>query len=199
MLTYSRSLGRLIEALQALPGIGVKSAERVAMFILANPPELARDLAGAITQAREGVRACQVCFNYSDKEICPICEDPSRDRSTLCVVENTRNLAAVERSKQFRGVYHVLQGLINPLEGKGPEDVRIAELVERVRKGGIQEVIIATNPVLEGDTTAHYLAEVIKPLQVRVTRLGLGLPVGADLDYADQLTLSMALEGRREM
>jgi len=199
MLSSSQGFNRLLEALQTLPGIGPKSAQRLALFLLNSPQSVALNLAAAIQQAREQVRLCNLCFNYSDSEQCAICSDPERDRTTLCVVATPVDLAAIERTRQYKGVYHVLQGVISPLEGIKPEDLRIAELLKRLEGGQVKEVILATNPTVEGDATALYLGPLIREKGVRASRLALGLPAGGDLDYADQLTVTMALQGRREI
>ena len=195
----SRALSRLIEKLQALPGVGPKSAQRVAMYLLHSPPTVAEELAQALLGLREGVRTCRVCFNYADEDVCPICSDAQRDHSLLCVVADSVDVAAMERTKRYKGVYHVLQGLVAPMEGVGPEKLKVPELLQRLGGGEIKEVILALDPSVEGQATALYLAPLLKDKGVRVTALGLGLPAGGDLDYADQLTLTMALEGRREM
>ena len=199
MLSSSHVFTRLIEALQTLPGIGPKSAQRLALFLLNSPQNVALNLASAIQQAREQIRACNVCYNYADAETCAICSDPERDGSTVCVVATPVDLAAIERTRQYQGVYHVLQGLISPLDGIKPEDIRIAELLKRLDSGEVREVILATNPTVEGDATALYLAPLIKEKGVKAARLALGLPAGGDLDYADQLTVTMAIQGRREL
>jgi len=192
-------LGKLIQELEKLPGVGPKTAQRLAFFILNMPEEDAKALAEAILNAKRRIKRCQVCFNYTERDICEICSDPRRDRSTICVVEQVSDLMAIERVGEYRGVYHVLHGLISPIDGVGPEDLTIPQLLSRVRAGGVREVILATSPTVEGDATASYIADLIKPLGVKVTRIGLGLPAGGDLDYADQITILRALEGRREL
>jgi len=179
--------------------MGPKSAQRVAMFLLHAPPSTAERLAQALLALREGVRTCRQCFNYSDEDLCPICADEKRDRSLLCVVADSVDVAAMERTRRYKGLYHVLQGLISPAEGVGPENLRCGELLQRLQSGEVKEVILALDPTVEGDATALYLAPLLKERGVRVSRLGLGLPAGGDLDYADQLTVTMALEGRREL
>jgi recombination protein RecR len=199
MRAYPRSLARLIEELEKLPGVGPKTAQRLALHLLHASEEDAAALAEAIREVKESVRECSVCFNYTDADLCPLCTDPNRDQSILCVVGDARDLLAMERAGGFRGRYHVLGGLISPMDGVGPESLRISELLSRVREGRIGEVILATNPTVEGDATAVYLAEQLRPLDVKVTRIALGLPVGGDLDYADDVTIARALEGRTEM
>ena len=199
MRSYPKSLARLIEELEKLPGIGPKSAQRLALHLLHASQEDAEALAEAIRQVKQQIRACTLCFNYTDADQCAVCTDPNRDDSTLCVVGDPRDLMAMERAGSFRGRYHVLQGLISPMDGVGPESLRISELLDRIRGSTIKEVVLATNPTVEGDATAMYLAELLKPLGVKVTRIALGLPVGGDLDYADDVTIARALEGRTEM
>jgi len=196
---WTPPLGKLIQELEKLPGVGPKTAQRLAFFILNMPEEEARALAEAILNAKRRIKRCQVCFNYTEGEICEICSDPRRDRTTVCVVEQVSDLMAIERVGEYKGVYHVLHGLISPIDGIGPEDLTIPHLLNRVRAGGVREVILATSPTVEGDATASYIADLIKPLGVKVTRIGLGLPAGGDLDYADQITILRALEGRREL
>ena len=192
-------MGKLIQELEKLPGVGPKTAQRLAFFILNMPEEEARALAEAILNAKRKIKRCQVCFNYTERDICEICSDPRRDRSTVCVVEQVSDLMAIERMGEYKGLYHVLHGLISPIDGVGPEDLTIPQLVDRVRAGGIEEVILATSATVEGDATASYIADLLKPLRVRVTRIGLGIPAGGDLDYADQITILRAFEGRREL
>jgi len=199
MRAYPKSLARLIEELEKLPGIGPKSAQRLALHLLHASQEDAEALAEAIRQVKQQIRACTLCFNYTDADQCAVCTDPNRDDSTLCVVGDPRDLMAMERAGSFRGRYHVLQGLISPMDGVGPESLRISELLDRIRGSTIKEVVLATNPTVEGDATAMYLSDLLKPLGVKVTRIALGLPVGGDLDYADDVTIARALEGRTEM
>lgn len=199
MRAYPKSLARLIEEMEKLPGIGPKSAQRLALHLLHASQEDAEALAEAIRQVKQQIRACTLCFNYTDADQCAICTDPNRDDSTLCVVGDPRDLMAMERAGGFRGRYHVLQGLISPMDGVGPESLRISELLDRIRGSTIKEVVLATNPTVEGDATAMYLAGLLKPLGVKATRIALGLPVGGDLDYADDVTIARALEGRTEM
>ncbi len=196
---YEGPIQDLIDELARLPGIGPKSAQRLAFHLVKAPPDEAKRLAEAIVRAKERIRFCAECGNVADGERCRICRDEGRDRTVLCVVEEPKDVATVERAGAMRGRYHVLGGAISPLDGVGPDDLRVQELLDRVRRDGVAEVILATNPNLEGNATAMYVAALLKPLGVRVTRLASGLPVGGDLEYADEVTLSQALEGRREM
>ncbi|HXF36439.1 MAG TPA: recombination mediator RecR [Actinomycetota bacterium] len=196
---YEGPIQDLIDELARLPGIGPKSAQRLAFHLVKAPPDEAKRLAEAVVRAKERIRFCAECGNVADGERCRICRDEGRDRTVLCVVEEPKDVATVERAGVIRGRYHVLGGAISPLDGVGPDDLRVQELLERVRRDGVTEVILATNPNLEGNATAMYVAALLKPLGVRVTRLASGLPVGGDLEYADEVTLSQALEGRREM
>ena len=196
---YARPVARLIGQLAKLPGIGPKTAQRLAFHILNAPPEFARELARSIQEARDSIRLCPVCGNFTDEEPCLICRDERRAGDVLCVVERPRDVVAMEKAKSFRGLYHVLHGAISPLEGIGPAQLKVQELLRRLEGGRVREVILATNPTVEGDATALYLAGLIRPLGVRVTRLAHGLPVGAELEYADEMTLNKALEGRMEM
>lgn len=188
----------LIEGLRGLPGVGKKSAERMAYAILRWPREKAEALAKAILSARERVKSCTVCGGFSESELCPICADPTRDRSTVCVVEMPHDAAHIERTGQYRGLYHVLMGRLSPLEGVGPKDIRARELLDRVSKGGVREVILATNPTAEGDATAAFLAERLRGLGLRVTRPARGLPAGSAIEYIDSGVLGEALKDRRE-
>jgi len=192
-------LERLINELSKLPGIGAKSATRLTYHILRKPAAEAEALASALIEVKTKIFRCSTCHNLTDIDPCAICSDTRRDPATLCVVEEAFNIPTIEATRDFRGGYHVLMGALSPLKGVGPEDIDVRGLVDRIRKGQIREVIIATNPNVEGETTAHYIAEQIRPLGVRVTRLAFGLPVGGELEYADQVTMSKALEGRREM
>ena len=189
----------LIDALRRLPGIGAKSAQRLAFHLLRAPAEEASALSEAIRSAKEKVAICGECFNVSEGERCKFCRDPRRDGTILCVVEEPADIVAVERTQEFRGRYHVLGGHISPIDGIGPDDLHMRELVERIGRGEVKEVILATNPTVEGEATAIYLANIIKPLGLRTTRIASGLPVGGDLEYADEVTLGRALEGRREL
>jgi len=195
---FAAPLERLIEALRKLPGVGAKSAQRLAFHILRGSAEDARTLAAAIVEVKETIRLCSVCFNITDTDPCLVCSDASRSRAEICVVEEAHNLVAIEKSG-YRGQYHVLHGSIAPLRGIGPDDLKIAPLLERLRDGTVKEVILATNPNVEGETTAVYLSRLLKPLGVRVTRIALGLPVGSELEYADEVTVGKALEGRRDL
>ena len=196
---YVPPLARLIEALSKLPTIGPKTAQRLAYHLLRMAPQDAEALAQAILEARALTRYCSICWNLTDVDPCNICSNPQRTSSVICVVEDPRDVVAMERTREVKGKYHVLHGAISPLDGMGPDDLKIAGLLERVRRDQVQEVIIATNPRAEGEVTALYLAKVLKPLGVRVTRIAYGVPVGADLEYADEVTLAKALEGRREI
>jgi len=199
MQRYARPLQRLIDALECLPGIGPKSAQRLALHLLRIPAEQAGDLAQAILDARSGMRQCEVCFNLAESPRCPICDDRSRNQEIITVVADVRDLMALDNAGDYRGTYHVLDGLISPMDGIGPEQLHIRELLKRLEDSTVKEVILATNPTVEGDATALYLARLIKPLGLRVSRIALGLPVGGDLDYADQMTIMRALEGRTPM
>jgi recombination protein RecR len=194
---YTAPVQSLIDELGRLPGIGPKSAQRIAFHLLKLSSEDANRLAHAIREAKEKVRFCERCFNVADAPLCPICADDRRDPSVVCVVEESRDIVAIERTGEFRGRYHVLLGAMSPLEGIGPEQLKIRELLNRIGPEGIQEVIVCTNPNTEGEVTAMYLARMLKPLGLTVTRIASGLPVGGDLEYADELTLGRALEGRR--
>lgn len=197
--TYTQPVQALIDELGRLPGIGPKSAQRLAFHLLKTSGDEARRLADAIIDAKARVRFCTRCFNVADGELCPICADERREVGVLCVVEESRDIVAIERTGEYRGRYHVLLGAINPLEGVGPEQLKIRELLVRLEPEQITEVIVCTNPNTEGEVTAMYLARLLKPLGVRITRIASGLPVGGDLEYADELTLGRALEGRREL
>lgn len=199
MAALPPSVTRLIETLAELPGIGPKTASRLAFFLLRGESDLPLRLAKALEDLKARTRLCSVCFNITEEDPCPICSDPTRDRSIICVVEEPLDVLAIERTEHYRGLYHVLHGALAPMEGVFAETLRIAELIRRVEAGGVQEVILATNPTSEGDYTAAYLLSKLRPLGVRVTRLGRGLPVGGDLEYADQVTLTNALEGRKEL
>jgi len=189
----------LIDELGRLPGVGPKSAQRIAFYLLKVAPEDANRLATAISEAKARVTWCRRCYNLAEGELCTFCRDDRRDPSLLCVVQEAPDIVAVERTHEFHGRYHVLQGAISPIEGIGPEQLRVKELLRRVEEEGVKEVILATNPNIEGETTAMYVARALKPLGVRITRIASGLPVGGDLEYADEVTLSRALEGRREV
>lgn len=199
MLHYARPLARLIGELEKLPGIGPKSAQRMAYHILRASRADAEALATAILEVKQKIRFCSECFNFAEEETCEICRDPKRQTTVVCVVAEPRDILAIERTNEYRGLYHVLQGVIAPQDGVMPDMLRIRELIGRVSRLGVQEVIVATNPTVEGDATALYIASLLKPAGVRVTRLALGLPIGAELDYADQATLSSALQWRRDL
>lgn len=195
---YSRQISKLIQELSALPGIGTKSAQRLAFHILNMPKEQVEELSSAILDAKQNVRYCKECFTLTDEEICPICSDSSRNHKVIMVVENTRDLAAYEKTQKYYGVYHVLHGAISPMLGIGPGDIKLKELMQRLQKD-VDEVIIATNSSLEGETTAMYISKLIKPTGIKVTRIASGVPVGGDLEYIDEVTLLRALEGRTEL
>ncbi len=199
MTYHPPALGRLIEALQRLPGIGPKTAQRLTFHLLKQPEGAVRELAEALVEMKARVVHCSRCFNVTDQDPCRICADPRRDAGLLCVVEEANDLLAMERTGEYRGRYHVLLGALSPLDGIGPDELKVRELLARLEADRIREVILATNPNVEGDATAIYLAKLLRPLGVRVTRIARGLPVGGDLEYADEVTLTRALEGRKEM
>ncbi len=191
-------IARLAVLFARLPGVGEKTAQRLAFHVLKSPPEYAQDLAAALLALRLEVRLCSTCCNLTAQDPCPVCKDPQRDSRIICVVESVPDLLAVERTREFRGRYHVLHGALSPLDGVGPDQLKIKELLPRIA-GGVEEVIVATDPTVEGEATALYLTRLLKPLGVRVTRIAQGVPMGGDLEYADQVTLARALQGRREM
>ena len=195
-LQHAQPINRLIQELTKLPGVGEKTASRLAMHILRGPKEDAEGLARAILEVKEKIRFCGQCFNLTDQDPCRLCQDPKRNREILCVVSNPEDFMALEKSGGFRGLYHVLHGVLSPLEGVGPKDLRISELLARLQGGEIKEVILATNPSVEGEATAQYLSQIIKPLNIRVTRIARGVPMGGDLQYIDEVTLSKSLENR---
>jgi len=199
MPIYSKSLQRLISALHRLPGIGPKSAQRLAFHILKSSRAEANELAQAILAAKEKMKSCSVCGNITDSDPCLICDDSTRDGSTICVVEQPQDIFIFEKMGEYKGTYHVLMGALSPLDGVGPDDLKIKELVTRIEQDKIKEVILATNPNVEGEATAAYLSKLIRPLGVKVTQLAQGMPMGSDLEYADEVTLAKALEGRREV
>ena len=199
MPIYSKSLQRLISALHRLPGIGPKSAQRLAFHILKSSRAEANELAQAILAAKENMKSCSVCGNITDSDPCLICDDSTRDGSTICVVEQPQDIFVFEKMGEYKGTYHVLMGALSPLDGVGPDDLKIKELVTRIEQDKIKEVIIATNPNVEGEATAAYLSKLIRPLGVKMTQLAQGMPMGSDLEYADEVTLAKALEGRREV
>jgi recombination protein RecR len=198
MSSSLKSLEELVEKLSKFPGIGRKTAQRMAFYILNLPKEEVVALAGVIRGVKEKVRFCSVCFNLTEEDPCPICTDPQRDSTTICVVEEAKDVLSIDQTQGYNGLYHVLGGVISPLDGVGPEELRIKELRERLKKG-IKEVIIATNPTTEGEATALYLSKIIKPLEIKTTRIARGIPIGGELEYTDKVTLSKAIEGRMEM
>ena len=196
---FSPPLENLIRELSKLPGIGGKTAQRLAFHILSLPDSQVQALAGAITTAKNTMKYCSVCGNLTDRDPCSICSDEKRDRSVICVVENARNVAAMERMKEYHGLYYVLHGAISPIEGIGPEDINLKQLIIRLQDSEVQEVILATNPTIEGEATAMYAARLIKPSGIKVTRIAHGVPVGGDLEYTDEVTLSRAMDGRQDL
>jgi recombination protein RecR len=199
IVSLPEPLARLVERLQKLPGIGAKGAQRLAFHILKNPREDAERLCDAIRDVKEQVTYCSTCNNITATDPCVFCSSASRDRRVICVVEEPQNVMVVEKTREFRGMYHVLLGALSPLHGVGPDDLKIKGLLERVGAGGVEEVILATSPTIEGEATALYLARLLKPLGVRVTRIAMGIPVGSDLEYADEVTMTRAMEGRRDI
>lgn len=199
MQYYAAPLEALIEQFQRLPGIGHKSAQRLAFYVLGLPEGGAEAFAQAILDARGSIHTCRVCQNLTEGDICPICADPQRDQSTICVVTDPKDLIAIERTREYHGLYHVLHGVISPLSDVGPEQLKIKELLQRVAQGDVKEIIMATNPDTEGETTALYIGRLLKPFGVKVTRLAYGVPVGGHLEFSDEVTLTRALEGRREL
>jgi len=198
-MSHPEPLARLIDNLQRLPGIGAKSAQRLAYHILRTPREAADQLCAAVQDVKERVTYCSTCNNITDVDPCAFCTDDRRERHVICVVEEPQNVAAIEKTREFRGIYHVLMGALSPLQGIGPHDLKIRGLLTRVGEGGVNEVVLATNPNVEGEATALYLARLLKPLGVRVTRIATGIPVGSDIEYADEITMTKAMEGRREV
>lgn len=196
---YAEPIARLIEELTKLPGIGPKTAQRLAFHLLHMDKHVVQNIAASIIDARERVKYCSVCCNLTDQDPCRICSNTDRDHATICVVQEPRDVVAMEKTREYKGLYHVLQGALNPMEGIGIEDIRVKELVARLGDGKVKEVILCTNPNTEGETTAMYIARFIKPLGIKVTRIARGLPMGGDLEYADEVTLAKALEGRREI
>ena len=197
-MEYPAPIARLIEELRKLPGIGPKSAQRIAFYLLKSNKEDTERLGEAISTLLDGIRTCSVCNAMTDHEVCATCSDPNRSERIICVVEEPHNLLSVEKTRGFRGHYHVLHGALSPLHGVGPDELRIQGLLERVRTAGVEEIILATSPTVEGEATAVYLARLLKPLGVKVTRIAMGIPVGSDLEWADEVTMAKALEGRRE-
>ncbi len=192
-------LTRLIEQFASLPGIGMKTAQRLAFYILTLSDQEAKDFANAVLEAHSTIKHCEICKNFTDTPVCGICSDPARDHSVICVVEDPKDVSAFERTREYKGTYHVLHGLISPMEGIGPDQLYIKELLERIQSGTVKEVIMATNPTVEGEATAMYLSRLLKPLGVKVSRLAFGIPVGSNLEYADEVTLYKALENRSEI
>ena len=199
MSLYSPSIEKLIESFEKLPSIGSKTAARLAFYILNASEEETNEFIKSIQDAKKNLKYCSKCYNISDTDPCPICANPKRDQSVICVVEDVRDIVAMERTHEYKGVYHVLHGSISPMNGIGPDDIKIKELLSRLMEGTVKEVILATNPRVEGEATAMYLSKLIKPLDIKVTRIAHGIPVGGDLEYTDEITLAKALEGRREI
>ena len=199
MSYYSPSIEKLIESFEKLPSIGHKTAIRLAFHMLDLDQEKTEEFINSILEAKKNLKYCSKCFNISDTDPCPICSSPKRDSSIICVVEDVKDVVAMERTHEFKGVYHVLHGSISPMNGIGPDDIKIKELLTRIAENDVKEIILATNPRVEGEATAIYLSKIIKPLGVKVTRIAQGIPVGGDLEYTDEVTLSQALEGRREL
>ena len=199
MSLYSPSIEKLIEGFEKLPSIGHKTAVRLAFYILNSSEEETNEFVSSIINAKKNLKYCSKCFNISDTDPCIICGNPKRDESTICVVEDVKDIIAMERTHEYKGVYHVLHGSISPMNGIGPDDIKIKELLTRLQKGVVKEVILATNPRVEGEATAMYLSKLIKPLGIKVTRIARGIPIGGDLEYTDEITLTQALEGRREL
>ena len=199
MSMYSPSIEKLIEAFEKLPSIGSKTAARLAFYILNSSEEETKEFVNSILEAKKNLKYCSVCYNISDTDPCMICANKGRDKSIICVVEDVKDIVAMEKTHEFKGVYHVLHGSISPMNGVGPDDIKIKELLSRLMEGDVKEIILATNPRVEGEATAMYLSKLIKPLGIKVTRIAHGIPVGGDLEYTDEITLSKALEGRREL
>ncbi|MBO7209284.1 MAG: recombination protein RecR [Clostridia bacterium] len=199
MNEYIPPLANLIEQFEALPGIGHKTAQRLAFYILNSPKQYAEDFAKALTDAKETIKYCQVCQNITDKDTCDMCNDDTRDKSIICVIETPKDALLIEKTHEYHGMYHILHGAISPMDGIGPSDIKIKELLTRLNGSDVKEIIMATNPNIEGEATAMYIAKLVKPLGIKVTRIANGVPVGGDLEYADEITLTKAIEGRREM
>ena len=199
MSYYSPSIEKLIQSFEKLPSIGNKTAARLAFYILNASEEETNEFVSAILKAKQNLKYCSKCYNISDTDPCPICSSPKRDASSICVVEDVRDVVAMERTHEFKGVYHVLHGSISPMNGIGPDDIKIKELLSRLMDGTVKEIILATNPRVEGEATAVYISKLVKPMGIKVTRIAHGIPVGGDLEYTDEITLSKALEGRREI
>lgn len=198
-MLYAPPIARLLAELEKLPGVGPKSAQRIAYHVLRADDATVAGLADALLEVKRSIHFCPRCFDFAEGDVCEVCGDPERDNAIVCVVEEPRDVVAIERTAEFRGIYHVLGGVISPIDGIGPEQLRVRELVDRVSGGSVTEVVVATNTTVEGETTALYLARLLKPLGMRVTRIASGLPVGGDLEYADEVTLGRALEARREL
>lgn len=198
-MIYPKSIATLIEQFQKFPSVGPKSAQRMAFHVLKMPQNEVEKFAKSIVEAKENTFACEICFNLSSSNPCEICQSNSRDKSTICVVAETKDLIAIEKTNEYKGVYHVLQGLISPIDGIGANDIRIKELLQRVAENDIKEIILALSPSVEGEATSLYLSKLLKPFEIKISRIAFGLPVGADLEYADEITLAKALEGRREI
>ncbi|QOY37434.1 recombination mediator RecR [Anaerobacillus isosaccharinicus] len=198
-MQYPEPISKLIEGFMRLPGIGPKTASRLAFFVLDMKEDDVLDFAKALVNAKRNLTYCTVCYNITDTDPCYICEDKKRDRTVICVVQDAKDVIAMEKMREYHGLYHVLQGAISPMDGVGPEDIKIPELLKRLQDDTIQEIILATNPNIEGEATAMYISRLIKPIGIKVTRIAHGLPVGGDLEYADEVTLSRAIEGRREL
>jgi recombination protein RecR len=192
-------MSRLVDELKRLPGVGAKSAQRIAFHLLGAPREDAERLASSISEMRASIQLCARCNNIAEGELCPICSDPNRDRTTVCVLEQPNNILIVERTRQYRGQYHILHGALSPLRNIGPEDLKLANLLERLKGGEVREIILATSPTTEGQATATYMARLLKPLGVKVTRIGMGIPVGSELEFIDEATMMESIEGRREI
>jgi recombination protein RecR len=199
MSYYSPSIEKLIESFEKLPSIGHKTAARLAFYMLDLGETETEEFINSITNAKKSLKQCSKCFNIADSDPCPICSNPKRDENVICVVEDVRDVIAMEKTHEFKGVYHVLHGSISPMNGIGPDEIKIKELLERVQKGTIKEIILATNPRVEGEATAMYISKIVKPFGVKTTRIAHGIPVGGDLEYTDEITLTKALEGRREL
>lgn len=198
-MLYPKSIATLIEHFQKFPSVGPKSAQRMAFYLLRMPISEVRKFAQSIVEAKENTHTCEVCFNLSSTSPCEICQSPKRDRSTICVVAETKDLIAIEKTNEYKGLYHVLQGLISPMDGIGADDIRIKELLTRLTDENVKEVILALSPSVEGEATSLYLSKLIKPFGIKISRIAFGLPVGADLEYADEITIARAIEGRREI
>lgn len=199
MSYYAPPIARLIEELAHLPGVGRKTAQRLAMHIVTGREDLAVSLSEAIIEARKKIKFCSSCFNLTEEDPCPICSDPRRDHKMICIVEAPKDVIAMERTKEYHGLYHVLHGAISPMDGIGPEDIKLRELIVRLQGAEVEEIILATNPTIEGEATSMYISRLVKPTGIKVTRLAHGIPVGGDLEFADEVTLTKALEGRNEL